>query len=287
VSNSFTMNKSRVSRPEEAPQAESDDAGDRGQRAIQSIEVGGQLLLALADASGAMPLKDLAAQAGLSASRAHPYLVSFGRLGLIEQDAVTGRYALGPAALRIGLACLNQWDPLRAAEPVARELAESTGHAVALAVWGNFGPTIVRLIEARQPLHVALRVGSVMSIHDTATGRAFAGVLPPGRLAEAVAGAFGELASASTRASRAPEIEQIRAELKRHGVTRAVGRPIPGVNAFSAPALDLDGQPALVITALDHQDRLPSDWNGASARAVRTAAAQVSARLGGTPRASN
>lgn len=277
VSNSFAMNKSR-DLPLAAVPADDDE---RGQRAIQSIEVGGRLLLVLADEAGALALKDLAARAGLTASRAHPYLVSFGRLGLIEQDAVTGRYALGPAALRIGLACLHQWDPLRAAEPVARELAEATGHAVALAVWGNFGPTVVRLIEARQPLHVALRVGSVMSIHDTATGRAFAGVMPPARLAEGVAGAFGELASPAARKARQPELAQIQAELKRHGVARAVGRPIPGVNAFSAPALDHEGQPAIVITALDHQDRLPADWAGATARAVRAAAADISARLGG------
>lgn len=274
------MNKSRdLPLPER--DAADDDGAERGQRSIQSIEVGGRLLLGLAEAAGPLPLKDLAARADLSASRAHPYLVSFGRLGLIEQDAVSGRYALGPAALRIGLACLNQWDPIRAAEPVARDLAEATGHAVALAVWGNFGPTVVRLIEARQPLHVALRVGSVMSIHDTATGRAFAGAMQPERLAEAVAGAFGELQSPSDRARRAPEVAQIRTELKRHGVARAVGRPIPGVNAFSAPALDHEGQPAIVITALDHEDRLPADWGCDSAKAVRDAAAQISARLGG------
>ncbi|CAM3375723.1 helix-turn-helix domain-containing protein [Polaromonas hydrogenivorans] len=46
----------------------------------------GRLLLALAEQSTPMTLKDLAAQAGLPASRAHPYLVSFGRLRLIEQD---------------------------------------------------------------------------------------------------------------------------------------------------------------------------------------------------------
>ena len=48
---------------------------------------------------------------------------------------------------------------------------------MALAVWGNFGPTIVRMIEARQPLHVTMRAGTVMSILGTATGRAFAAVM--------------------------------------------------------------------------------------------------------------
>jgi DNA-binding IclR family transcriptional regulator len=258
-----------------------DDAGeDRSQRAVQSVEVGGRLLLALADCAGPLGLKDLAARAGLTPSRAHPYLVSFGRLGLVEQDAVSGRYALGPAALRIGLTCLHQFDPLQAAEPVARDLAARSGHAVALAVWGNFGPTVVRLIEARQPLHVAIRVGSVMSIFETATGRAFAAALPRERLVHGVAGPLGELAPISL-AEHEAELARIAQDFHRHGLARAAGRPIPGVNAFSAPAFDHEGTAVLVITALDHQDRLSSDWNGRDAQAVREAAAAITHRLGG------
>jgi DNA-binding IclR family transcriptional regulator len=261
------------------------DDEERGQRAVQSVEVGGRLLLALSRSPGPMSLKDLAAQAGLPASRAHPYLVSFGRLRLIEQDTVSGRYALGAAALQLGLACLHQLDPLRTAQPVAEELARSTGHAVALAVWGNLGPTVVRLHEARQPLHVAMRVGTVMSVLGTATGRAFAGVLPPERVHEALAFGVGPLGESAAAVAPAAEVEAelatARREMAEHGLGRANGRPIPGVNAFSAPALDHEGQPAIVITALDHQDRLSADWDSAAARAVRAAAAEISARLGG------
>ena len=69
----------------------------RPQRGIQSVEVGGQLLLALAHQGRPMALKDLAREAGMTAAKAHPYLVSFGKLGLIEQDAVVGPLRPGPA----------------------------------------------------------------------------------------------------------------------------------------------------------------------------------------------
>ena len=258
------------------------ESEDRQQRAVQSVEVGGRLLLALAGHPGPMTLKDLAAAADLPPSRAHPYLVSFGRLRLIEQDGA-GKYALGPAALQLGLACLFQLDPVRVATPVAEELAASTGYAVALAIWGNFGPTIVRMIEARQPLHVAMRAGTVMSILGTATGRAFAAVMTPERLEQDVAGALGDTAPMNTRPRLRPhahELREIAADYERHGVTRAVGRPIPGVNAFSAAAFDHEGTPAIVITAFGHQDDFPPSWNSDAARAVRGAAAAISARLG-------
>ena len=141
-----------------------DQSPPQPQRAVQSVEVGGRLLLALGNSPAAMTLKDLAAKADLSPSRAHPYLVSFGKLGLIEQDRESGRYALGPAALQLGLTCLHQLDPIKAALPIAQALAATTGQAVALAVWGNFGPTIVRMIDARQPLHLTMRAGTVMSV---------------------------------------------------------------------------------------------------------------------------
>ena len=254
----------------------------REQRAVQSVEVGGRLLIALAQQAAAMSLKDLAAAAGLPASRAHPYLVSFGRLGLIEQDAVSGRYALGPAALQLGLACLHQLDPLKAAGPVAEALSQQIDQTVAIALWGNMGPAIVRVIEGSQPLHVNMRAGSVMALLGTATGRAFAAVLPARVVKEMLAGPQGD----ARRADRTPvknvarELEAIAAEYRRHGVTRAVGRPIPSVNAFSAPAFDHEGRPALVLTALGHEDNFPVGWESPLAKAVREAAAAVSHRLG-------
>ena len=61
---------------------------------IQSVEVGFSLVEALAQASGPLMLKDVAAAAGMSAAKAHRYLVSFQRIGLVTQDE-------GAAAARI------------------------------------------------------------------------------------------------------------------------------------------------------------------------------------------
>ena len=85
------------------------------QRGIQSIEVGGRLLLALAGHGRPMALKDLALAADMAPAKAHPYLVSFGKLGLIAQDSASGHYGLGPLAMQLGLISLQQFDPVRLA----------------------------------------------------------------------------------------------------------------------------------------------------------------------------
>src|SRR5580765_977754 len=112
---------------------------DHAQRGIQSIEVGGQLLLALASHGRPMALKDLAREARMPAAKAHPYLVSFGRIGLIEQDPESGRYLLGPLSLQLGLISLQQANPVHVATPLMGDLARRIGQTVALAVWGSRG----------------------------------------------------------------------------------------------------------------------------------------------------
>ena len=52
-----------------------DDGPIRGPRGIQSVEVGGRLLLALAHVGRALSLKDLAQEADMAPGKAHPYLV--------------------------------------------------------------------------------------------------------------------------------------------------------------------------------------------------------------------
>ncbi|MBN8510193.1 MAG: IclR family transcriptional regulator, partial [Burkholderiales bacterium] len=82
----------------------------------------------------------------------------------------------------------------------------------------------------------------------------------------------------------AEALQAAAAEWRAHGIARAVGHPIPGVNAFSAPAFDHEGEPALVITVLGHQDALDSGWDSPGAQAVREAAAEISRRLGARSR---
>src|ERR1700737_4159383 len=149
------------------------------QRGIGSVEVGGQLLRVLTEADGPMMLRDLAASAGMTAAKAHPYMVSYMRLGLIEQDRASGRYELGPLALQMGLASMRRVNPVRVATDAIAELVLRINQTAYLSVWGNHGPTVVRIEEGTGAVHVNMRVGSIMSLLGTATGRVFAAFLPP------------------------------------------------------------------------------------------------------------
>jgi DNA-binding IclR family transcriptional regulator len=76
------------------------------------------------------------------------------------------------------------------------------------------------------------------------------------------------------------QIDKAVAEIREKGLARAVEKPIPGVNAFSAPVFDHSGSIALVITAMGPSHTFAADWEGPIAEEVRKCAATVSMRLG-------
>jgi len=251
------------------------------QRGIQSIEVGGQLLRALAHAGRPLPLKDLAAAAGMAAAKAHPYLVSFGKIGLVEQDRASGRYGLGPLALQLGLMSLQQADPVRIATPLIEDLAATSGHTVAIAVWGTHGPTIVRLAESPAAVHVNMRHGTVFSITGTASGQLFAAWL--GDAARPLYEAERRAAGARSLPTWGQFSAGTLAEVRAQGLARADGAVVAGVSALAAPVLDHRGQIVLALTAIGPSAALDTRWDGPLAALLRQAAQATSARLGWQP----
>lgn len=245
-------------------------AEEKDRRGIQSIEVGGELLQALVRRGEPMSLSHLAREAGMTPAKAHPYLVSFGKLGLVEQDPASGRYGLGPFALQMGLTALHGTEPLRIATPLVAALADELKLNVAIAVWGNCGPTIVRIEESSGQIHMNMRPGTVMMpLMGSATGRLFAAFLPERMVVDILAGDVAD------------EQEETLAEIRRHGLARALGRPIPGINAFSAPVFNSDGLLVMALTALGVVGSFDIAWDGAVAAKLKAAAAEVSWRLGG------
>lgn len=250
--------------------------GARVQRGIQSIEVGGRLLLALADAGRPLALKDLAQAAGMTPPKAHPYLVSFGKLGLITQEAASGRYGLGPLAMQLGLISLQQYDPLRLATARLPELARAVNHMAAIAVWGHRGPTIVRTEEPPTPVHVAMRHGAVMSVQGTASGRVFAAWLPRDTTA-----ALLRDEGAGAKAIAAFERDLV--GVRRHHLAQAADAALPGVSAIAAPVFDFRGEVALCLTVIGPGASLDIALDGTPARELTQVAAELTSQLGGRP----
>jgi hypothetical protein len=249
---------------------------------IQSVEVGFALLDVLGQSAGPLMLRDLAAAAGMSAAKAHRYLVSFQRLALVVQDAGTTRYDLGPAALKLGLASLSRLDAVKLARervgalmedhwphhcaggvgqprpdrgalgrvPPGRHRQPAPGRCDAAAVIGH-GALLCRLCVARRHCpHAARRAGPRAESW-------------PHRCA----GHHGRSEDHAGRGARA-----------RRGARG--GHLLPGIVGFCAPVFDSDGHIVLGIVTLGSVATFDAAWDGAVHRPLAAAAAQLSADLG-------
>ena len=241
---------------------------------VRSVEVGLRLVKLLAERAQPLALKDLAAGAHMPAAKAHRYLVSLIRAGLAEQDRESGRYRLGPMALDIGLAALCQVDVLKFGGEVLAELRAAIDETVLLAIWGNKGPVVARWEESTRPVATNVRAGWVMPMLNSATGRCFAAYLPEAAAAPLLEAEYALRPEERTRYPA--RLDEIRA----HGLSRVEGDLLRGVASVAAPVFGHAGAVVAVIAALGPQGAFDVDWDGGNARAVKNAAARLSARLG-------
>jgi len=255
---------------------------EKARAGIQSIEVGFRLLEVLTHEPRAMMLRDLAGRAGMSPAKAHRYLVSFVRLGVVAQDALTGRYELGGFALQMGLARLARIDGVKLARAALAELNEMLDVTLGIAVWGNLGPTVVHWIESSRPAKAALKLGDVMPLVGSATGLLFAAYLPHGKTQRLI---DRELAIArrslhgSTPRTR-EEVERLLAEVRARGAARVEGLLLPTIDALCMPVFDSTGALALGLIALGHEGEFDASWEGRIAVSLRGCARKLSYELG-------
>ncbi|WP_322010459.1 IclR family transcriptional regulator [Paraburkholderia sp. J12] len=271
---------------ENAESAESAESGEEKLRSgIQSIEVGFRLLDVLTSEPRAMMLRDLAQRAGMSPAKAHRYLVSFLRLGVVAQDPLSGRYELGGFALQLGLARLARVDGVKLARIALAELHDRLDVTVGIAVWGNQGPTVVHWMESSHPAKASLRLGDVMPMLSSATGLLFAAYLPRSKTGPMIE---RELASArqshtGSTPRTAAELERTLAEVREHGAARVEGMLLPTIHAFCTPVFDATGDLALGLIALGHEGAFDIGWNGAVDTPLRECAQKLSWELGYSP----
>jgi DNA-binding IclR family transcriptional regulator len=256
--------------------SESDDA--KARRGINALDSTGELIAKLAAAGHPMNLRDLAAAAGMPAAKAFPHLVSLQKIGLISRDD-DGCFTAGELGFELGLIALQRLSPTRDAEPEITALAVSTGLTVACATLGPLGPTVIRLEESARPQHISLRVGTVMSLINTAIGRVFAAHMTD----DALDGMLPQESIRLAGTAKASVTRECRARLRRiaqSGIDDAFDAPVPGIGAFAAPVFDHTGSIRLVIALIGPSGQFDRDHQGNAARALLAATQRLSWRFG-------
>lgn len=258
-----------------------------GKQGVQSLEVGMSILRAMVNGQRAMMLKDIAVGAGVPAAKAHRYLVSLIRAGLVEQDPMTSRYDLGPFALNLGLVALDRTDRIRLGLAAIAELRDAINQTSALAVWGERGPIVVRWERPRRPITVNVVTGEALDLLGSATGRVFAAWMPKRIVAPLIA--------VEQKSADLPEawktksgIEAVLAEVRARGfASSAAFHRWTGVDAVAAPVFNFKNEMSMALVAVGVQGSFDISPEGETVATIVRQARALSSRLGavGEPKA--
>jgi len=255
---------------------------DRRQIGVQSVEIAARLLKTLAQLGGPQTLKDFSAAAGLSPAKAHRYLVSLIREGLIEQSAIDGRYDFGGAAREIGRAAINRLDIMRIGAPLLVDLRNVLQQTVFLGVWGNEGPTVLYWLDVPRPVSVIIRPGSILPLLTSALGLVCAAYLPPDLTKRRIAKEIAEHKRSGLDFAVKSEAEAARklADVRARGFSLVRGDLIRGIDAMAVPVLDFKKDLVAVLAAVGPSKGIDVSSNGKSIRELKLAAKEFVSLIG-------
>ncbi|MFG2995159.1 IclR family transcriptional regulator [Streptomyces sp. NPDC048340] len=158
--------------------------GGRTSAAGSALEKSLRILEAVAAPGGPHRLADVTAAAAVPKSSTFRILASLIEQGFVRSEG-DSRYGVGPR-LR-GLSAMVSGGEPASIEGVLRELQQSTGQTVHLALHSGETITYIRKLEGTQPFRTASRTGMRMPLHTTAIGKSILAHLPAGEVAELIA----------------------------------------------------------------------------------------------------
>jgi len=254
-----------------------------GKHGVQSLEIGMGILRAMVNGQRSMMLKEIAAAADMPASKAHRYLVSLIRSGLVEQDPLTSRYDLGPFALNIGLVAIDRLDRIRLGLAAIAELRDRINETTALAVWSDNGPVIVRWERPRRPITVNVVTGTALEVLSSASGRVFAAWLQNDAVNRQIGKelAAGDHLPPDLRTREA--VDQMLAQVRADGYSAISDYYlVTGVEAVAAPVFNFRNEITMAMLAVGVKGMFDVSPGSAVVTGVKRAATELSLRLGYT-----
>ena len=240
---------------------------------IQSVDRSVRILQAL-QAARRLSLSDLATRVDLPNSTVHGILRTLAAHGMVEQEAGSLRYMLGPAVLRLSSVYLDSLEFRSRALKWAEELARRTGASVRAGVLLLDDVIVVHHEPRPDGSRQMPEVGFVVPAHASALGKALLAFEPPTHARPA-----GPLRSMTGETIIDPaRLADHLMEIVRTGVATEHDEAVLGESSLAAPIFDATGAAVGAIAVVLQS----SEWPPAPSLHddVREAARNISRELG-------
>lgn len=254
------------------------DIADRS--GVQSVAVAASILKTLAAEGGVAPLKRLSSATGMPRAKVHRYLASLRGSGLIAQDAESGEYRIGPAAVTIGLVGLGRTSPVRQILDALPSLRDRINETVTAAIWSEHGPTLIAMEESDRAVTMNVRIGSVLPLSASAIGRVFLAFLPQSVTHRLLARERKAPRAYATKPPSEKQLGELLANIRRQSLSVGYGAMLPGVDAMAAPVFDYRGKLVAVVCAVGRFEGISAGAGQHVRRSLMDAAGELSKQLG-------
>jgi DNA-binding IclR family transcriptional regulator len=247
--------------------------GFEGHAVIQTADRAFAVVEQVARAGRPCGLTDIASASGLDKSTASRMLAFLDARGLLERDATSKRYTVGPALMSLAAVVIGSAGLPGAAQPHLDRLRDDSGETASLHLRSGHERVCVAGAASRAVLQRVLTVGEPVPLWSGPTSKMILACLEPGDRADMLAVAQAAGVGVATLAR---ELDRAR----RRGFVVAVGDRTPGVGAVSVPVIGPGGVVG-ALTVAGPAERWTRKRMGAFAPHLVATAARLSAELGG------
>ena len=215
---------------------------------------------------------------GLSKAVVHRILSTLLEKDYIQIEAQTRRYALGPAALKLGLTYLDGIDVRRMAQPILRELVGATRETSTLSI--RSGWTRVYIDQETPPtdIRMSVQLGHPYPLHAGSSSKALLAFLEPEEREGYLASGPLERRTASTITDPDALREELRL-VRQRGYARSLGERQDDAASVAAPVFDHRGRPIAAVSVCGPLRRFEPRIDEA-ATALLDAVRRLSSQLG-------
>lgn len=200
-----------------------------------------RLLSIFSPSQPAWTLTELSTAACLPKSTAHRILRVLRQHDYLSQDADTGRFRLGFAALDLGFRAQAGLDMRRAAMPVLQRLAATSGETVLLIVPSEARTEAICIdrAETREGLQLILEIGRRVPLHAGASSKVLLAYMTEPEIERVIARGLGPVGPRTI--TNPVALRRDLAATCRRGYAWSVEETNTGVAGVAVPLLDRNG----------------------------------------------
>lgn len=210
---------------------------------VPAVEQAIRVLLCLAGSkSSHMSLTEICEDVGIHKSKAFGILHTLHRFNLVQIRGRKKGYALGTGLIALSRKVLDGINVIAFADPILKDLSDKVKGTSALGIIDGDKVVVVSRYESNTNIGVAIRVGSKVPLTYGSHGKAIAAFMPREDLDALLLKKNLFFHGDPDKLDRNRLMKELE-ECRRTGYAIDIGEVTPGLNAASAPVIDISGKP--------------------------------------------